>query len=371
MAESESIGAGGAQVSIAHMIKAFKNEGWLVSLDYTTRTHGPSFAQALSSLDLEATPDLISETRRPSGRLSTYRMYLYYRNLIKNSQASDVILRAHGYPWLSTISRVPYLVYVQDLSVATNRRFMQTSNRVSTYSAYMLPVRNRLQSSGSNAIFVANSRFIKNLIDKTWQKDSFVIPPPVNARKFQALSHSEKKQNKIVSIGRFSLEKNQSSQVEIARVLSASGIDFRLVIIGSVMNYDSRMILQQIRSQVDKFHLNEKVRVLDNAGANEIASELSTSSIILHTCATEAFGLAVAEAMFAGCTPCVARGGGIVEFVPHELSFESTDQAVSILTKLIKGWRPLSIEQLQQTVANYDVGKFHEKWVELVKQKVA
>jgi len=113
------------------------------------------------------------------------------------------------------------------------------------------------------------------------------------------------------------------------------------------------------------------VRVMANVGADVIRVELSDSAIFLHTCPVEGFGLVVAEAMAAGCLPCVIRAGGLTELVPPETTFASPGEAVQILSKLIGGWRPLNREQLRQIVAEYDILKFQQRWVDFVREKVS
>ena len=290
---------------MAHMVSSFKKEGWRVSLNYAIpESGGPGFEESVKLLGLEGSPDDLSEDTLPSGSLSTYRQYLFYRRVMNGIKDSDIVIRVLGYPSLSTMSRAPYVYYVQSPWQARMRRFQRPRGSASRlYSVYLLPLRGPLLSSGKNAIFVANSQHVKRVTDEEWGASSAVIPPPVNVANFLPLSFRDKKRNKIVSIGRFSKEKNQLQQVEIAQALKKEGVDFSLVMIGNAFNEESKKIMGEILKRVEELGLAGTVKVMPNVGADVIRSELSDSAVFLHTCPVEGFGIVVAEAMSAGCIP--------------------------------------------------------------------
>ena len=67
----------------------------------------------------------------------------------------------------------------------------------------------------------------------------------------------------------------------------------------------------------------------------------------------------------------MVRAGGLTELVPPEVTFESSGEAVEILSKLVGGWQPLDREQLVQIAQKYDIPRFQERWVDFVREKVS
>ena len=175
-------------------------------------------------------------------------------------------------------------------------------------------------------INITQSEYIQNEIEKSTGIKIPIIYPPVNLNEFYCNRNPNR--SGIVSIGRFSREKNYFLQIEIAKKFPRVQFTF----VGSVKN-DAyfRKILKKI-----KLDSVQNITLLPNANFNQLKQVLCSSLIFLHTTIEEHFGLSTVEAVAAGCLPLVHNSGGQQEVVRFkEFRFNELDNAVEKLENML------------------------------------
>lgn len=184
---------------------------------------------------------------------------------------------------------------------------------------------NRMKFVRINKV-VVNSNFTKNWIDKEFPIQSIVIYPPVDTSRFKP----QKKENLILSIGRFSqLEqaKRQDILVKAFKKLYDSGVrDYRFVLAGGSdigrTNY------------LDKIIKNSKgypIKVLENPSFRQLRDLYGIAKFFWSASGygvdeakepqkVEHFGIALVEAMSAGCVPLAYDAGGHREIIETKVN---------------------------------------------------
>lgn len=180
---------------------------------------------------------------------------------------------------------------------------------------------------------VCNSHFTKGIIDTVFDIDSKVLYPPVDVEAFRA----RKKEKMILSVGRFSQlmqSKKQDVLVEVFKSLSKKELTgWRLVLAGG-SEVGGADYVKKLKAVAKGF----PVEIKENASFSEVIELYGKASIYwsasgfgaderLQPQKTEHFGIAVVEAMAAGCVPVVLGKGGHREIVkPGENGFLWTEK---------------------------------------------
>jgi glycosyltransferase involved in cell wall biosynthesis len=158
-----------------------------------------------------------------------------------------------------------------------------------------------------------------------------VLHPPVDVEYFLEVANEDTRENLIITISRFTPEKNLGEILKIAKSLK----DYNFLLVGSVSKY-SKPVIENLRNYIESEGL-ENVTLKFNIPRNELREILSKAKYYLHPPFPEHFGIAVVEAMSAGCIPIVYRDGGvwydIVSKVSGSLGYNTIDEVV----KIIKG----------------------------------
>ena len=147
--------------------------------------------------------------------------------------------------------------------------------------------------------------------------------PPVDTRKFNSVSDRQHRDG-VISIGRFSPEKNHRLQLEIAKNLPA--LTFRLC--GSASTPSFKQTFNEIKSLSEEMGL-KNVELYPNLAFNKLTELMANSKFFLHTMVNEDFGLTPCEAIIGGCLPIVHNSGGSCEVVPYRsLRYNNLNEAV-------------------------------------------
>ena len=173
---------------------------------------------------------------------------------------------------------------------------------------------------------IAISHYSAKWIKKLWNKESFILFPPVDTHYFQA----SKKQNVILSVGRFFPQHHNKKQLELARcfidlysnnknILS----DYQFYIVGGVENKKEH--LDYVR-RIEELSSGFPIKILKNLEWKRLLELFSRASIFWHASGLgedgnrhpekfEHFGITTVEAMAAGCIPVVIDNGGQSEII--------------------------------------------------------
>lgn len=215
---------------------------------------------------------------------------------------------------------------------------------------FQIPFTNVQGPSLSNRIklrnihhIICNSRFTKKVIDKEYKVRSKVLYPPINIKIRKA-----KKQNIILSVGRFTQtlhQKRQDVLVSTFKLLVDQGLaGWKLVLIGS--SKEGKQMIKDLEVQSKGY----PIEVMSDVEHETLEKEYARASIFWHAAGyeiderknpelVEHFGIATAEAMAAGCVPIVINKGGQPEIVKNGENgylWQSIDSLKKITLQLIK-----------------------------------
>jgi glycosyltransferase involved in cell wall biosynthesis len=214
-----------------------------------------------------------------------------------------------------------------------------------------------------NQVVVCNSEFTRAAVLQEYEVDPtpLVVYPPVNIGRLVSPVH--KREAAIVSVGRFSANKRQFEQIQLAERLPA--MPFHIFGFASQKDY-----YQLCHDYVQERRLGH-VHLHPDAPYERMQVQLTTAKFFLHTIVKEPFGITTIQAIAAGCIPIVHDSGGSRETVPiPELRFQHLDQVPAIIA-FVEGMdeaeRLQLVGSLQDHVtSHFDASIFHRRMRDLL-----
>ena len=187
-----------------------------------------------------------------------------------------------------------------------------------------------------------------------------VLHPPVDVEYFSRVA-DKSKENLIVTVSRFTPEKNLEKVVDVADKLR----EFKFTMIGNRAKY-SEPVIDKIEKRVKELKTGN-VELLFNVPRDRLREILGSAKYYLHPPYAEHFGISVVEAMSAGCIPIVYRDGGtwhdVVSKVSDKLGYNNIHE-VSHIIREIEGNKEL-YEKLKERSLEvsclFTYGEFKEK----------
>lgn len=198
------------------------------------------------------------------------------------------------------------------------------------------------------------SYFVKKFIDDVLPKESKVLSPYIDSKK----SDSIKKENIILSVGRFTQAMNQKKQevlIDAFKKMCDRGLNtWKLVLIGSVLDKDKEFVGALItRSK------SYPIEIHKNVPFKELLDYYDKAKIYWHAAGfgenleryperAEHFGITTLEAMSSGSVPVVINAGGQREIVTegeNGFLWDSLDELIEkteLLLKDEKLWEKVS-----------------------------
>ncbi len=188
------------------------------------------------------------------------------------------------------------------------------------------------QTSLVNAgLILANSIWSRKVIRERFGIETEVVYPPV---KLQAMvPSSERNRHRIVCLGRVYPEKRIEQIIEIIKAVRGRGHEITLHIVGDTRETAYGRKIEQL-SQVEGNWIVREGRQFGEAKARL----LSECAYGIHARPGEAFGIAIAEMITAGCIPFVPAEGGPAEIVDHNpaLLYETPQEAVEKIDSMLR-----------------------------------
>lgn len=139
-----------------------------------------------------------------------------------------------------------------------------------------------------------------------------VLHPPVDVEFFSEVASGEDRERLVVTVSRFTPEKGLDKIIDVAKSMP----EYRFVIAGSKAGY-SEPVIRRLRERISEENV-ANVELLINVPRRELRDLLGRAKYYLHPPFPEHFGIAIAEAMAAGCIPIVYRdGGGWTDLASH------------------------------------------------------
>lgn len=212
---------------------------------------------------------------------------------------------------------------------------------------------NKIKLSRINKI-ICYSNFVKIFLDKTFSKKATVLPPSVELPKIRSF----KKENIILTVGRFTKNMNAKKQrdlINVFKTMCDNGLKgWKFVLIGSVLQKDYDF--------VDNLKLSAKnypIEILTNLSFDKLLDYYKKAKIYWHATGygedlekypeyAEHFGISTVEAMGGGAVPVVINAGGQKEIVQNGVNgflWESLGDLEEKTLKLIKDeklWQRMS-----------------------------
>lgn len=209
---------------------------------------------------------------------------------------------------------------------------------------------------------VANSNFTKEALLKVYPSfngNVEVLYPPVEKVE---LKSSVKKVDLVVSLGRFSPDKRQMEQIEIA----AQCPELNFILMGFI---NSKKYFDECQAKIQSLNL-KNVTLLGDAPKSEVDAVLASASFFLHNLRNEPFGITAVQGIQAGCIPLVHDSGGQKEVVPNEqLRYKNVGEAVKKLQALAKSdpkQREEIWKKLDENCAKFEASTFEESFQKLI-----
>lgn len=159
-----------------------------------------------------------------------------------------------------------------------------------------------------------------------------VLHPPVDVEYFSEVIDKYPRENLVITISRFTPEKNLDLIINLAKKIP----NYEFVIAGSTSKY-SKLVIRKILVKAEKLGV-KNLRIRTDIPKDELKELLGRAKYYLHPPFPEHFGIAVVEAMSAGCIPIVYRNGGVwydvVSKVADALGYNTIDEVVRIIKYL-------------------------------------
>jgi len=207
---------------------------------------------------------------------------------------------------------------------------------------------------------VSNSCFTRDGIKSHIGKNSKVIFPPVDIKKFSSNKNAQK-QKKVITISRIEPEKNLEFGVNVA---NKTGLKHE---IGGVCKLPRQIkFYDKLNKKIN--HSNVSIHVnLSNAQKEN----LLISSKVYFQPSEEDFGIAVVEGISAGCIPIVPNNSGHLETVPFsELRFDNEIDAVEKLRNAASGKFDYLLEKLKKHKENFSKEIFQSKMLKEIENVI-
>jgi len=208
------------------------------------------------------------------------------------------------------------------------------------------------------------SQYIADLCKKAWGVESEVVYFPVPISQWKPTSNSTR--DGVISIGRFSSEKNQLEQVNIAEALQSAGVSSPVRVIGAVASSLNHRLYLDLRKQAEKRRI-ANILFYPNLPRKRIISMAHSSKVFLHTMKNEHFGIATVEAIAAGCIPIVHDSGGTREIVPiSALRFRTEHEATGKIMLALEGEFDRYLPQLRRHISMFSEESFKERLTKII-----
>jgi len=205
------------------------------------------------------------------------------------------------------------------------------------------------------------SRFLQQYPD--YNKRILVLYPPVAVKnKVEKNIMWKKKSNSIVTLGRFSEDKRQLEQIQIAGQLP----DYKFHIIGFAQ--DNNRYFAQCQNYI--YQNNVSNIYLDrNISFKRKMEIMKSAKVFLHSTRNEPFGITTVEGILANCLPIVHDSGGQREVLPfQELRYSSTEEAILMIEKTMSNKidTQFILGNLQEHILKYDEENFCDKFQKIL-----
>lgn len=258
--------------------------------------------------------------------------------------------------WVS--SNYDLIVYLSDGSIPTSYAKYNILHFQMPFDDIAI---NRFKFSRIQSV-ICNSEFTKKYLYEPIKNIAQVIYPPVDIDQF----HSTKKNNLILTVGRFTTGqnvKNQDVMIDVFKKGYDEGFfrQYKFILAGSVLPKD-REIVQSLKNSIHGY----PIQIIENCSFEQLVSYYAKAKIYWHAAGfkqsdpklMEHFGITTVEAMASGCVPIVFSGGGLMEIVNHGKEGLLWNTKEQLLTDTVELFKSENKYRLLQKNALLKAGEF-------------
>jgi glycosyltransferase involved in cell wall biosynthesis len=216
-------------------------------------------------------------------------------------------------------------------------------------------------------VVLANSNSTRKQCIKRWNRnDCIVLYPSIKideiATYTSSSSSSSSRDDICIVLSRLSPEKKIELAIEAfkTKVLKNK----QLLIIG-YLSRENKNYYQRLR---DLSKRNENIKILPNLRRNDVLTLLSKAKILFHPMPDEHFGIAIIEAMAAGCLPVVHASGGPLEIVDngrYGLIYRDLSEIPELLNRAFNLSKHFQ-HKVKNRALQFDIKHFQEKLITLI-----
>jgi glycosyltransferase involved in cell wall biosynthesis len=283
----------------------------------------------------------------------SFFMYKYYINFIKTSMNYDIFVNCHTCSNPSNAAINIHYIHFPAKKEDALSDFM--------FNTYVENIDSFLANSAYSASWASKILGVEQIL---------ILEPPVL---LASVSDQLIKKNIILTIGRYSKEKNIETLIKTFTQYISFWEGWEYVIIGALDSINSNYY-QYLKMQAEGY----PVRLLSNVSKIELMEYMNISKIYWHGAGygadlmkfpsdAEHFGMTVVEAMSAGCIPLVFEVGGPADIITENQCGQvwSTPYKLATITQSLIIDEKIAIalsNHSQISAKKYSVAKFMEKF---------
>ncbi len=210
-------------------------------------------------------------------------------------------------------------------------------------------------------LVMANSRYTAEEIKRYSGKTAEVLYPPFSSA-ISAIGKGtvkDSQENLVVTTSR--LEYNKLLE-RIPQIAALTNRNIQFAVIGRM---HTKQTLENLQKLSKKLGVSDRVNFYPNAPAEQKIGLLKRAKLYLHTMVGEHFGISIVEAMALGCIPVVHDSGGMREFVPAHLRYESLEQAAEKIAAETASWSQDKAEDMKSIASKFSIGNFSLQFMSL------
>ena len=219
-------------------------------------------------------------------------------------------------------------------------------------------------------VILTNSVYNSDIIERSLGIKPIIVSPPIHVQISRL--QTVKKEAVVLSMSRFSKTKMLDN---IPRIAHKTKSKCKFVVLGH-LNTGSSQVLDTFQKLCQRLGVLDRVEVITNPCQKKIDEWLRKAQVYLSTQPTEAFGMAIAEAMSFGCVPIVPRSGGPwLDILKGEqgtfgFSYTSFNEAAHLIDHILSDEQLIRDVQLraEERVKEFSSESFSKGFVGLIER---
>jgi glycosyltransferase involved in cell wall biosynthesis len=210
-------------------------------------------------------------------------------------------------------------------------------------------------------IILVNSISTRNECIKRWRRtDCAVMYPAISINEIPV---STLKEDICVVLSRISPEK----KIELAIEIFSSGLQKKKLFI---VGYLARENTNYYQTLLALCRGKENIKILPNLKRDEVLVLLSKAKVFFHPMPNEHFGIAIVEAMAAGCLPVVHASSGPMEILAnglYGLIYKDKTELPELLNQAFSLATYFQV-RVRNRAMQFDIKYFREKFLTIIKE---